>query len=278
MFRFDMRAPATGAPAADLYQAALEMTAWAETRGAVNVLVCEHHMSPDGYLPSPLPMLAALAARTAKIRMMAGVFLLPLYNPVRVAEEMCVIDILSKGRTTFIGAVGYRPAEYEMYGVDYHKRGAIAEKNLALLLRAVKGEPFEYDGRHIHVTPAPFTPGGPPIMWGGGSIPAARRAGRYGLGFLAQKGDAFLRDAYEDEARANGREPGCASCRRLMPPVSCLSLTIWIEPGGTGAYLMNDVLGYGAWNEGTEGTSSISFAKTAAALRAENRTHRISDG
>lgn len=276
MFRFDMRAPAAGAPAADLYQAALEMTAWAETRGAVNILVCEHHMSPDGYLPTPLPMLAALAARTTTVRMMAGVFLLPLYQPVRLAEEMCVIDILSKGRTTFIGAVGYRPAEYEMHGVDYHKRGAIAERNLALLLRAVKGEPFEYEGRRIQVTPAPFTPGGPPIMWGGGSIPAARRAGRYGLGFLAQKGDSFLRDAYEDEARANGREPGLC----ILSPVDAPGVVFvsddldqaWKE---LGPYLMHDVLGYAAWNEGTEGTSSISFVKTAAELRAENRTHRI---
>jgi alkanesulfonate monooxygenase SsuD/methylene tetrahydromethanopterin reductase-like flavin-dependent oxidoreductase (luciferase family) len=221
-------------------------------------------------------MLAALAARTTKIRMMAGVFLLPLYNIVRLAEEMCVIDILSKGRTTFIGAVGYRPAEYEMYGIDYHKRGALAEKNLALLVRAVKGEPFEYEGRHIHVTPAPFTPGGPAIMWGGGSIPAARRAGRFGLGFLAQRGDAYLRDAYEDEARANGREPGlCILSRADAAGVVFVSDDLdraWEE---LGPYLMHDVLGYAAWNEGTEGTSSISFAKTAGELRAENRSHRI---
>jgi alkanesulfonate monooxygenase SsuD/methylene tetrahydromethanopterin reductase-like flavin-dependent oxidoreductase (luciferase family) len=221
-------------------------------------------------------MLAALAARTTKIRMMAGVFLLPLYNPVRLAEEMCVIDILSKGRSAFIGAVGYRPVEYEMHGIDFHKRGAIAERNLALLLRAVKGEPFEYEGRHIHVTPAPFTPNGPAIMWGGGSIPAARRAGRYGLGFLAQRGDAYLRDAYEEEARANGHKPGlCILSPADAPGVVFVSDDLdqaWQE---LGPYLMHDVLMYGAWNEGTEGTSSISFAKTAAELRAENRTHRI---
>jgi alkanesulfonate monooxygenase SsuD/methylene tetrahydromethanopterin reductase-like flavin-dependent oxidoreductase (luciferase family) len=274
--RFDMRAPAHGAPTADLYQAALEITAWAETRGAASVLVCEHHMSSDGYLPSPLPMLAALAARTTSIRMMAGVFLLPLYNPVRLAEEMCVIDILSRGRTTFIGAVGYRPVEYEMYGIDFHKRGALAEKGLALLVRALKGMPFEYEGRHIHVTPAPFTPGGPAIMWGGGSIPAARRAGRYGLGFLAQKADPELRVAYEEESRAHGHAPGLC----ILSPAHAAAVVFvaddldqaWDE---LGPYLLHDVLMYGAWNEGTEGTSSISFAKTAAELRAENRSHRI---
>ena len=64
--RFDMRAPAIGAPAADLYSAALEMAAWAESRGAVNVTVCEHHASDDGYCPSPMVLATALAARTTR--------------------------------------------------------------------------------------------------------------------------------------------------------------------------------------------------------------------
>ena len=59
--RFDMRAPENGAPAAELYAAALDMCAWAESRGAERVGLCEHHKSPDGYLPSPLIMAAAVA-------------------------------------------------------------------------------------------------------------------------------------------------------------------------------------------------------------------------
>jgi alkanesulfonate monooxygenase SsuD/methylene tetrahydromethanopterin reductase-like flavin-dependent oxidoreductase (luciferase family) len=274
--RFDMRAPKTGAPATDLYKAALDMTAWAETRGAVSALICEHHMADDGYLPAPIPLAAALAARTSQIPIIVAVFLLPLYNPVRLAEEMCVLDILSNGRISYVGGVGYRPSEYEMYDVDYHKRGALAEKNLALLLRAVKGAPFTHEGRHIHVTPGPVTPGGPKIAWGGGSIPAAKRAGRYGLDFFGQKEHAELRTAYEAEAKAHGHSPG----RCILPsPKNASTVFVsndvdaaWKE---LGPYLMNDVRGYAQWNEGNTDTASISFAKSAEELRKENTTHRI---
>ncbi len=276
MLRFDMRAPKTGAPAKDLYQAALEMAAWGETRGAVNVLICEHHGAADGYLPSPLPMAAALAARTQKVPLMVAVFLLPLYNPVRLAEEMVIVDIISGGRASFVGGIGYRPSEYEMHGVDFKQRGALAEKNLSILVRAVTGEPFEFEGRKIHVTPAPFTPGGPRVIWGGGSLPAAKRAGKYGLDFFAEKDHPELRAAYEESARANGRKPG--NC--ILPPRKGASTVFvaddvdkaWDE---LGPYLMHDVLSYAEWNKGREDTSSLSFVKTAKELRAENASHRI---
>ncbi len=159
--RFDMRAPASGAPAADLYAAALEMAAWSESRGCVSAVVCEHHTASDGYLPSPLVLASAMAARTTTLAITVAVVLLPLYDPVRLAEEMVVLDLISKGRVFYVAAIGYRPAEYEMYGIDYHRRGKIGDEKLALLLQAKTGEPFTHEGRAIHVTPAPFTPGRP---------------------------------------------------------------------------------------------------------------------
>jgi alkanesulfonate monooxygenase SsuD/methylene tetrahydromethanopterin reductase-like flavin-dependent oxidoreductase (luciferase family) len=274
--RLDMRAPASGAPAHELYQAALEMAAWSETRGAVSASVSEHHMAADGYLPSPVTMVAALAARTTKLRLSVAVLLFPLYDPIRLAEDMCVVDILSQGRTGFIGAIGYRPAEYEMCGIDYHRRGAIAEKNLGVFLPALTGKPFEYEGRRIHVTPPPFTPGGPTFMWAGGSVPAARRAGRFGLGFLGQKDYPELREAYEDEARKHGRE--LKPCILAQPKATQTVFVAedvdkaWAE---LGPYIMEDVLSYAEWNKGNKDVPSLSFAQTAEELRAENRSHRI---
>lgn len=208
MLRFAMRAPSIGAPVPDLYEAALDMVEWAESRGCVNVTVCEHHASSDGYLPSPLVLASVVAARTRQVRITVAVALLPLYDEVRLAEELVALDNLSHDRVGVVTAIGYRPIEYEMYGVDFHRRGAIAEEKLGVLLRAKTGEPFEHEGRRIHVTPTPFTPGGPMVAWGGGSLPAARRAGRHGIGFMAQAGDASLRGAYEEAARAAGHEPG----------------------------------------------------------------------
>ena len=65
--RFDMRAPASGAPVASLYEAALDMTSWSETRGGVATIVCEHHGQPDGYLPSPMILATALVGATRRM-------------------------------------------------------------------------------------------------------------------------------------------------------------------------------------------------------------------
>jgi len=274
--RFDMRAPAIGAPAADLYSAALEMAAWAESRGAVNVTVCEHHASDDGYCPSPMVLATALAARTTTLRITVAVVVLPLYDPIRLAEEMAVLDQISRGRVLYVAAIGYRPIEYEQFGIDFHQRGAMVEDKLALLLRAKSGEPFEHEGRRVHVTPQPFTPGGPMVAYGGGTVVAARRAGRHGVGFFAQRGGPELQEAYEQAARAAGHEPGFC----YLPPPDLPTTTFvahdvdraWDE---LGPHMLYDAQAYAAWNEGDDTTSSLSFASNVEQLRAESRSHRI---
>jgi alkanesulfonate monooxygenase SsuD/methylene tetrahydromethanopterin reductase-like flavin-dependent oxidoreductase (luciferase family) len=274
--RFDMRAPATGAPADQLYEAALEMAVWAEGRGAVAAIVCEHHSMSDGYLPSPMILATAMAARTTTLPITVAVVVLPLYNPVRLAEDMVVLDIISRGRVNYVAAIGYVPREYEMHGVEFHRRGRIAEENLGVLLRAKTGEPFEHQGRHIHVTPPPSTPGGPRVAWGGGSVAAARRAGRHGLDFIAQGGDQALHDVYAHEARAHGHEPGWC-----MVPSSDMTTTMFVSDDldraweDLGPYLMHDVRSYADINQGNDSTASLSFVDTAEQLRAENRSHRI---
>jgi len=276
MMRFDMRAPATGAPAPELYKAAIEMAAWGESRGAVVAVLCEHHAADDGYLPAPLTLASAMAARTTTLAINVAVILLPLHDPVQLAEQMVVIDLISGGRVSYVAAIGYRPEEYAMYGVDFHRRGKIADAKLAALLQAKTGEPFDYDGRAVHVTPPPLTPGGPLVAWGGGSLAAARRAGRNGLGFFAQGGGAEVEAAYEEAAREAGHEPGMC----LIPdPDSAQTLFVahdvdkaWEE---LGPYLMHDVRSYAAWNEGNTHTASLSFASSAEELRAENKSHRI---
>lgn len=278
MLRFDMRAPANGAPAPDLYQAAIEMCEWGESRGALATVVCEHHSSSDGYLPSPMILASAIAARTKTLPISVAVVLLPLYDPVRLAEEMVVLDHISRGRAMYTAAIGYRPVEYEMFGIDYKRRGKIADEKLTVLLQAKTGEPFDHDGRHIHVTPAPFTPGGPMVSWGGGSVAAAKRAGRFGLGFFAQTNGQDLEDAYAEGAREGGHDvqPGM-----LQLPDPNMPSTVFVADdvdaawAELGQYMMNDVLMYGEWNEGNDNVASVSFAKTAEELRAEDKSHVV---
>ena len=174
--------------------------------------------------PSPMVLASAMAARTTTLPIMVAVVILPLYDPVRLAEEMVVLDIISGGRVSYVAAIGYRPVEYEMFGVDFHRRGQLADEKLAVLLRG-------QDRRAVRARrpPHPRHPGagharaGRWSSWGGGSAAAARRAGRFGLGFLAQGGGGELEAEYEaggpgrrPRARASARPAG----RRRRPPCS----------------------------------------------------------
>jgi alkanesulfonate monooxygenase SsuD/methylene tetrahydromethanopterin reductase-like flavin-dependent oxidoreductase (luciferase family) len=164
-----------------------------------------------------------------------------------------------------------------MLGVDFHRRGRLADEKLAVLLRAKTGEPFEHDGRRVHVTPAPFTLGGPMVAWGGGTVAAARRAGRFGVGFFGQRGGAELASAYEDASRAAGHEPGMCFLPEADAPTTVFVADdvdrAWDE---LGPYLMHDVLSYAAWNEGdADRTASMSTATTAKDLREAGASHRI---
>ena len=175
--RFDMRSPEAGAPTPELYGAALEMCAWAETRGAVMAVLSEHHATSDGHLPSPLLLASAIAARTSVLNVLVAAAVLPFYHPVRLAEDMTVLDNLSKGRIHYVFGIGHRAEEYEHMGIDLRRRGKIADESIALILRLLAGDPVEVDGRRVHVTPPPATKGGPRIMIAGGSVAAAKRAG-----------------------------------------------------------------------------------------------------
>src|SRR5437868_11571887 len=98
LMRFDLRAPGKSAEErADLYQAAIEMAEWADDKGCISVVVSEHHASEDGYLPSPLTLAAAMAVRTKNVPIAVAAALLPLYDPVRLAEELITLDHLSRG-------------------------------------------------------------------------------------------------------------------------------------------------------------------------------------
>ncbi|MBI3801929.1 MAG: LLM class flavin-dependent oxidoreductase, partial [Deltaproteobacteria bacterium] len=91
----------------DIYAEIIDQIVWAEGIGYDDIWLTEHHFADDGHAPSPLPQAAAIAVKTKKIRIGTGVLLLPLYHPVRVAEDGATIDILSGGRFELGVGVGY---------------------------------------------------------------------------------------------------------------------------------------------------------------------------
>jgi alkanesulfonate monooxygenase SsuD/methylene tetrahydromethanopterin reductase-like flavin-dependent oxidoreductase (luciferase family) len=139
--RFDFRNPDfAGTTPADRYAAALEMAEWADERDCVVIAVSEHHGSADGYLPSPLTMLAAMAARTSNVRFSVAALIAPFYDPLRLAEDLVVLDQLSRGRVDVIIGAGYVRDEFAMFGVPTRERVARVTEVITTLQAAFAGE------------------------------------------------------------------------------------------------------------------------------------------
>lgn len=206
--RFDLRNPAfAGVSFTERYQAAIDMAVWAEERGALYLSLSEHHGSEDGYLPSPLVLAAAIAARTSTIRIGINALIAPLHDPLRLAEDAAVVDLVSGGRLDLTLGGGYVPAEFAMFGVPLSERPARIREAIAVLRSAWSGEPFEHRGRTVQITPTPTQPGGPSITLGGSSEGAARRAARFADGFIPTDSEWWA--PYRDECLELGKpDPG----------------------------------------------------------------------
>ena len=187
-----------------LYNETLDQASWAEELGFNSVWLSEHHFTDDGYMPSIPSALAAIAARTSRVRLGTAVLLAPLHHPLRLAEDLAVVDLISNGRLDVGLAAGYRSKEFEIMAVPRSERGQRTEETVRLLRLAWAGEPFSFAGRSysfedVTVTPPPAQRPGPPIYLGGSSVPPALRAGRLGCGFAADSGGSLdLYNVYAD--------------------------------------------------------------------------------
>lgn len=271
-----MRAPAFGASTSELYAAALDMSAWADNRGAIAAVLSEHHGAADGHLPSPLLLASAIAGRTQRLPIMLAAAVLPFWDPVRLAEDISVLDIISRGRVSYAFGIGHRPEEYEHFGVDMRTRGRLADEKLTLLRRLLKGEAVTHDGRRIHITPPCTSAGGPLILLAGGSRAAVKRAAKHGLGIVLQTNHGGLKELYEKECRTHGHEPGFVQLPTADAPTAVFVADdvdkAWDE---LGAHLLHDAVTAASYRHGDEGVASISRATDVEGLRAANDPYRV---
>ncbi|MGH9026016.1 MAG: LLM class flavin-dependent oxidoreductase [Acidimicrobiia bacterium] len=201
--RFDLRVPEfADTTHAQQYTACLDMCEWADGLDLNFVVLSEHHGADDGYMPAPVPLAAAVLGRTKRISVNIAAILVPLHDPVRLAEELAVVSLASGGRIGFVAGLGYRYEEFEMAGVDRKQRGKLLEENVEVMRKAWTGEPFEYQGRTVVVTPVPES--APMVLIGGSTEIAARRAARLGCGFFPAIGDPKLAGLYQDECEKVG--------------------------------------------------------------------------
>jgi len=208
--RFDLRLPsfATTTPA-EQYRACLDQCEWADRLGLDIVVLSEHHGVDDGFMSAPLTVAAAIAGRTKRIQINIAAVLVPLHDPVRLAEQLAALALLSGGRVGFVAGLGYRQEEFEMAGVDRRQRGKLLDESVEIMRRAWRGEPFEWRGRTVRVTPKPQSE--PMLLIGGSTATAAKRAARLRAGFFPAIGDAQLAELYRAECERLGFHGGFVS-------------------------------------------------------------------
>ena len=159
----------------------IEEAKLAEQAGFDSCFFGEHHQDKDGFLPSPLIVCTAVAASTTKLRVGTSVILLPLHHPVRLAEDVVTLDIVSKGRVTVGVGLGYQQADFDAFGVNISDRVELFEEKVEILHKCWSGEEFSFHGKHhqinkLTVRPEPIQRPNPPL-WIGASAPvSARRA------------------------------------------------------------------------------------------------------
>lgn len=173
----------------EIYEEMLELGRAIDAADLASAWVSEHHFESDGYLSATMPALGALAAVTEAVEIGSCVALAPLYNPVRLAEDAATVDLLADGRLTLGLAIGSNPREFEAFGVPSAERVDRLTDGMNVLRSAWSDGPIGHDSAFHDIAPGVTVTPKPaqeiPIMLGGGSKPAVRRAARIGDAWCA---------------------------------------------------------------------------------------------
>jgi alkanesulfonate monooxygenase SsuD/methylene tetrahydromethanopterin reductase-like flavin-dependent oxidoreductase (luciferase family) len=251
------------------YKATIEMARFADQNGFDMISLEEHHGADNGWSPSPLSTAGAIFGATERIGVIICALLSPLYDPLRLAEDVAVLDNISGGRLSLVTGLGYRPEEYAALGKEWKRRGKIQDEVLETLLKAWTGEPFEYCGETVRVTPRPLTEPHPMVMVGGTAKASVRRAVRLRLPFYAAANIPELEQYYYELAAAEGFEGGFA----VMPPKLTRMIYCTEDPDKAwaeyGSYFLHEATTYASWQTPDIQSAVESSATTAEELRAE---------
>ncbi|MCC5884955.1 MAG: LLM class flavin-dependent oxidoreductase [Gammaproteobacteria bacterium] len=270
---YDFRNPGPDAPAfEDLYEDVLDQIVAAEQMGFASVWLTEHHFVDDGYTPSPLILAAAIGARTRTMRLGTNLIILPLHDPVRIAEDAATLAILTRGRFDLGVAIGYREAEFEAFGRSLKHRPSLMEESVEIIRRAWRGEALNFEGKRfrygdVRVTPQPAM--APRLFIGGMAEPAIERVARIGDGLLSTGGIGH--DVYVEALRRQGRDP--SEGRIAAGNWAIIAEDPVAEAEKLGPYILHQTNQYIRWGAFGPPASTPEFADAPTAI--ENGLYQL---
>lgn len=244
---------------ADRYRAAIDMAAWSDTQPVDVIGLSEHHDTEDGFLSAPLGLAGMMVARTQRVRINVSALLVPLHDPLRLAEELALLDIVAQGRFSATCGLGYREQEYRRFNINWEQRGAVFDEKLSILVPALQGEEVFYNGGTTTLNPRANSPVQALLTIGGNSKAAARRAARWGLVFCPAIDDPELEKTYAQACKENGVAFALTVFPRA-PATTFLSEDPAASWKKIGEYLLYDALAYGAWRHPNRRAYAESFA------------------
>lgn len=230
-----------------VFREALNMARWGDSHGLGMISLDEHHATGFGWSCNPILEGGMFLAATSNVTVSAAAALGPLWHPLRLAEDLAVVDQLSGGRMSVTLGLGYRPAEYAAMGKDFSRRGALMDELLDSLLKAFRGDPSGDLAGTSGITPRPLTHPHPRILVGGTAKATARRAVRFRLPLQIADYLPELKTYYEQLCRREGIVPDVEMVPAHRPGMVLLHEDpdrAWAE---LGKYLMWEAVEYGAW-------------------------------
>jgi alkanesulfonate monooxygenase SsuD/methylene tetrahydromethanopterin reductase-like flavin-dependent oxidoreductase (luciferase family) len=215
-------------------------------------MLSEHHGAKDGYCPSPTVLAGAVGAQTTRARIRIASVILPLHDPVQLAEQILVADQISNGRVEVVAALGYVASEFAMFGHSMRDRPRLMDHNLRVLSEALTGEPLTVGEHTFNLTPAPVQRPRPPLF-GAGAVPAsARRSATWCDGFYPMTTDPVLRALYRDTCRELGRPVG-----PIIDTMGPMFVHVAEDPDEAwariGPHALHEMNSYGQWAVESEG-------------------------
>ena len=253
----------------EFYSSMFEQIEFLDQAGFDTIWITEHHFVDDGYLSAAMPMLAAMAARTRRVKIGSFVILGPFYHPLRLAEDAALIDVISNGRLRLGIGVGYRLEEFEIFKVPRQERVGRTLETIEIMKRAWGGERFSFEGKYFsfkdaRVLPKPISRPYPELLWGGMAPASIRRAARLDLGFACNLGAKEISN-YHSALRELGKDPAAYSIvNSRIVHVADTEDEAWAEIEASVMYQMEL---YGKWLAEGQIQTSGQYSPDPVALR-----------